>query len=281
MCQLSGKPNYISCNCTVSQAPVNCDPCLNNKYCVEKMDADCVFYNLNQPNEPSYLECLGIPSNTSLTIILEAIDDRLCEFESQCCDCVGVVSNLEYTFNSINKGSDFYTTLDPNYFTKSDHLLSLSITDTSTFSGDTLKFLKYTNFLAPGVHIASSVGTTFNLSFNVCARDILEKTGQLLIELETTKGCYESKICTISSNRVDYSERGQFHYRTNPQQSPGDEPFYGDWYYFNDVIFETFGVSRGGCVRRVNLQTGETETLSGIKTTGTPFTTSNKVSKNT
>lgn len=42
------------------------------------MDTDCVFYNYNQPNKFSDFECLGIPSDTSLTDILKAIDARMC-----------------------------------------------------------------------------------------------------------------------------------------------------------------------------------------------------------
>jgi hypothetical protein len=42
------------------------------------MDADCVFYHLDQPDEISKLLCTGLPSNTSLSIILEEFDKKLC-----------------------------------------------------------------------------------------------------------------------------------------------------------------------------------------------------------
>ena len=79
---MCNKCNQQSCNCNISQFPIVCDPCLKNKYCTEKMDADCVFYHLDDPTQISKLLCTGIPSNTSLSIILEEFDKRLCGLTS-------------------------------------------------------------------------------------------------------------------------------------------------------------------------------------------------------
>jgi len=72
MCQICGQPDNIRCNCQVTQP--FCDQCGNDNDCVEKMDAQCVFYHLNCTN-PAGLVNLGIPCNTDLETILEALDD--------------------------------------------------------------------------------------------------------------------------------------------------------------------------------------------------------------
>lgn len=72
MCQICGQPDNIRCNCQVSQP--YCDQCGNDNACEEKMDAQCVFYHLNCTN-PAGLTNLGIPCNTDLETILEALDD--------------------------------------------------------------------------------------------------------------------------------------------------------------------------------------------------------------
>jgi hypothetical protein len=47
---------------------------------MDEINTDCVFYHLNNPSQASNLLCTGLPSNTSLTLILEEFDRRLCGF---------------------------------------------------------------------------------------------------------------------------------------------------------------------------------------------------------
>lgn len=72
MCQICGQPDNIRCNCQVSQP--YCDQCGNDNACEEKIDAQCVFFHLNC-TDPAGLPNLGIPCNTDLETILEALDD--------------------------------------------------------------------------------------------------------------------------------------------------------------------------------------------------------------
>lgn len=318
--------NITPCTCGISQSPINCDPCTRTKYCLEKMDSNCVFYHLNSPEEISNLTCLGIPSNTSLTIILEAIDTKLCELTGgititpldtntidttivhtgsnytissnvridpastlpysissaglklDCCNntCVGVTKAISYTINSINKVSNFYTTLNPNYFTLSDSILKVNFSDTSTLTGDTLSFVKYTIFPL-GVSIKTSLNQIMDVPINKCVKDLLNNKYQLIVEINTSKNCYEVIQCYISVEKVPYSERINWAYRWNPQinnlpiYSNQNIPNYLDKgnVYFNDVRFLNDTTSYGSVVRKLNLNTGQLTTIAGkIQTSG-------------
>lgn len=59
------------CDCVA-----NCTNC--NNVCKSFLDTDCVYYNYGHPEWASDLVCLGLPSNTSLTTIIKAIDSKLC-----------------------------------------------------------------------------------------------------------------------------------------------------------------------------------------------------------
>lgn len=74
MCQFCGIPDNIPCTCTQQTAQPYCDQCGDDNSCVEKIDAQCVFYHLNCA-DPAGLPNIGVPCNTDLETILEALDD--------------------------------------------------------------------------------------------------------------------------------------------------------------------------------------------------------------
>jgi hypothetical protein len=137
MCNICGQPDYIRCNC-VSQQPY-CDQCDNDSKCVEKVDAQCVIYHFNS-QEPSGLVNLGIPNNTDLETILEAIDDLVANgfnvpFSPTNTDTInwspGGIANHSPSANvvvssdpgneiSIRTNGLFAARFNPNYFVKPD-----------------------------------------------------------------------------------------------------------------------------------------------------------------
>jgi hypothetical protein len=314
------KCNRNTCNCITSQQPINCDPCTKSTYCAEKIDTDCVYYHLCKPSDPSKLTCLGLPSNTSLTLILEEIDKMLCGFigtfgiiaqdtntvdttvtsalniytiksdvridpastlpysigpngiKLDCCvnDCSDVVKEIDYIFNNIDKGADFFSTLQPTYFTKSDLLLSLELVDNSSIVGDSLSYLKYT-LMPSGIDIITTLGDNVSLGINNCGRNIIGGVYPLVIEMQTVMGCFDFKICSVNIERVLYSERYNFAYRFNPQIN--NLPIIADEntspvidkgiVYINDVKTNSLSTSFGGVLRKFNLNTKELTTISG------------------
>lgn len=71
MCFICGQPDTYRCSCEVTQP--FCDQCAENTKCIEKIDSQCVIYHFNSQT-PSKLVNLGLPNNTSVEAILEAID---------------------------------------------------------------------------------------------------------------------------------------------------------------------------------------------------------------
>jgi hypothetical protein len=320
------------------------------------MDADCVFYHLDNPSETSKLTCTGLPSNTSLSIILEEFDKRLCGVEStfgiigedtdsvnitvtsagniytikndvkiadsnsidfsispsgvtgsvkidpsstapvsitasglkvDCCttNCGSVTKTINSLLTSIDKETNFFATLDPSYFTKSDFIDTLNFTDSSTLVGDTLSFLKYTITKPIGISTFTTVGGTKSIDVNTCATSFLGQTGTLLIEMLSTAGCYESKSCSITTQRVDYTERYAQTYRQNFQINKTpivrdlSSPVLTDKgiLYFSDTVPYGPSTSNGGVIRKINLNTKEVTTISGDLTSGINPTTVNNV----
>jgi Fibronectin type III domain len=74
MCHICGKPNHIYCNC--GQPKFTYDPCPPGG-CDPKVDASCVFYNLNNPYGQNNLLNLNLPNGVNLKIILDQIDKLL------------------------------------------------------------------------------------------------------------------------------------------------------------------------------------------------------------
>ena len=74
--------NNIPCIC--SPAPeINCDPCLSDNSCKDKLDAKCISYKLDKGEDISNLKCfLDVDSDTSLEVILEKLDEKLCQLNS-------------------------------------------------------------------------------------------------------------------------------------------------------------------------------------------------------
>lgn len=76
--------NQIPCTCIqtcgcLSQCTCeqNCEPCAEEQVCKINLDSSCVFYNLASAN-PSALTCVDLPNGTSLKVILETLDEKLC-----------------------------------------------------------------------------------------------------------------------------------------------------------------------------------------------------------
>jgi hypothetical protein len=69
------KCNKDSYTCGCSSEAVYC----TEDMCEQKMDAKCVVYHYKHPERISLLRCLGIKSDTNLEVILEKIDEKLCQ----------------------------------------------------------------------------------------------------------------------------------------------------------------------------------------------------------
>ena len=342
--------NNCNCDCNDCQYPVNCNQSTNNTYCMDEINTDCVFYHLNNPSQASNLLCTGLPSNTSLTLILEEFDRRLCGFgiigqdtntvditvtnvgnvftirndvkfidsntidfssstsgltgsvkidpastlpysvgpngiKLDCCisNCSGISANISFTLAGLVKNS-FYDVLSPSYFTKSDYISSMTITDNTFVLGGTVSYIKYSNLLTNFVAFPT-IGSTFPLSIESCGRNIIGKTGQFVTELLFQNGCFFNKVCNISTNKVDYSERFNYPYRLNPQMNY--RPVSRDLnissatdkgiFYFADSKPLNSSVSNGSVIRMANLNTRETVTLAGNVTNGAIVQTGNEV----
>lgn len=89
-----------------------CQNCSNeNSACIVKMDADCVIYHLDNTSV-SKLVNLNLPNNTSLSIILEAIDTAISSINNS-----SIISSTykvkisatdfpDYLLNKIEGGTD-------------------------------------------------------------------------------------------------------------------------------------------------------------------------------
>lgn len=67
----------IPSQCTCQAEQPFCDQCSEDNSCAQVMDTDCVVYHSTPDTRPSKLDNLGKPNNTSVSEILEAIDDFL------------------------------------------------------------------------------------------------------------------------------------------------------------------------------------------------------------
>src|ERR1035437_4079246 len=128
MCVICGVPEYISCNCSSYEEDI-CVPCLDETKCIQKIDAECVIYHLDNTT-PTNLTCLGIPNQTNLQSILEAIDTKICN-----------ASTLETPLTVIDTSSVDLTalgtanhTLSADVKLSSDAGNSITITDTGLYS---------------------------------------------------------------------------------------------------------------------------------------------------
>jgi hypothetical protein len=319
------------------------------------MDTDCVVYHLDNPDEISKLICTGIPSNTSLSIILEEFDKRLCGISSSfgvigqdtntiditvtslgnvytikndlkfidsntidfsssssgftgsvridpastipysigpngikldCCTniCSNTIQSINTSLASVQKQNNFFSTLIPTYFTKSDYILSITLNSIINITNGVFSYKKCT--LIPfDTTVSYSQNGQIILNINSCAKDIINKQFYLLTESYTTNNCYEFIKCSVTTNKVNYSERFNWAYRFNPQMN--NYPIFLDSnvypgidkgiLYFNDVKAVNLGTSNGSVIRKINLNTNEVTTIAGIITTGAGAVTLNNV----
>lgn len=251
-------------------------PCTNG--CADSLPTDCILTSdlitLCGDDYP-----IGTPLTEILTDFAAAVDCT-----NVTCDQVTKV--LSYTYTGITKALSYYSTLDPDYFTKSDIITQIGINDNSSVTNDTLSYLKYSSMplLTQYILTSGTIGSTFNLATNICGDDLVGNTNEIWTEMLTSRNCFETSMCTLDATQVPYSERYSYPYRANPQineppitNTPGiDTALDLGTYYFNDVAATTAFASSGGSVRKINLNTGEVTTLAGNIAVGlTPVTYNN------
>lgn len=76
MCQICGQPDYMRCQCEVTQP--FCDQCEQDDRCAQTMDSACVIYHPDN-DRPTKLTCLGIENGKSVEYILEEVDKWICK----------------------------------------------------------------------------------------------------------------------------------------------------------------------------------------------------------
>lgn len=267
-------PETCQEECTYPLPPVPCtDGCLDVVY------TDCI------KNSAEITLCGNvIPIKTkTLTELLALITEAL---DCQNVPCDEVIKTLSFTYTDLTKSLSYYQTLDPSYFTKSDIVTSIGINDNSTVTGDTLSYLEYSSLalLTQYLLTALTLGSTFNLSTNICGNNLINTINEIWLKMLTTRSCFETKMCTLEATQVDYSERYNFPYRANFQidatpitNTPGIETSSDKGtLYFNDVLSESASSSDGGIVRKINLNNGELITIAGNISSGlTPITYNN------
>lgn len=292
-CVQCGEPATNNCESCVPK----CTNCSNK--CTTFLDTDCVFYNYNQPNKYSDFECLGIASNTSLTDILKAMDERLCTpflvqdtntvdlvisgnvlsanvridpastvpysigpngIKLDCCEtaevCSGIDYEIEYNLGDVTKAPNFYTVLNNSYFTKSQYLDNVLIADATSYTGGTFSYLKYMNFLTNSMAYAPGNAQSFNMPLQCCAKSIIDKQAQFVVELGILPLCKFTKSCVITTDRIEHSEKLKTPLNYNPQFD--EPPYHNGWLYFPDYKVSSV-------IRKVHLDTREVITISGMK----------------
>ncbi len=159
--------NKNNCDCIISQNPINCNPCTKTKYCLEKMDTDCVFYHLDDQSELSKLICTGIPSNTSLTTILEEFDKRLCGF-------IGTFGIIEEDTDTIDLT---VSTVNNIYTIKADVKISSDTCNALVNGSDGALFVQHKNYVSDSntISITPSISGlcgeySLDISCNTCVQ---------------------------------------------------------------------------------------------------------------
>lgn len=100
--------NCLKETCSCNQQAVGC----NTDMCEIKLDAKCVFYNSTSDLNIEPLDCINVPANTNLQIILQEIDDKICGILNSD-DIFSKVSANDTTTNFLNSklvGSDCIAT---------------------------------------------------------------------------------------------------------------------------------------------------------------------------
>lgn len=81
MCQQCNKCYQCQPYCQCENS-ITYDPCAPTHKCLQKVNAECVIYELGNPNGLSELGCLGLPTNTNLKQFMIAVDRKICQLQN-------------------------------------------------------------------------------------------------------------------------------------------------------------------------------------------------------
>lgn len=133
------------------------------------------------------------------------------------CPCDDVEIDNGSTLVTLNTQSSDFLTLEDTYFVKNDVITGVEYDDSTTITGGTLNYVKYTDQIIQQSGVVTA-GQNITLPCGVCGESITDLTGyKLVTEAFSTCGCIEKKECDLSTPQVDYSERYVSAYRFNPQ----------------------------------------------------------------
>lgn len=102
-CVSCGDIDITPCAPTIPADPIpfkKCNPC-KKTVCLQKVDASCTYYKLNQHNCGEGLKYLNIQNNTSLENVIEEIDDTFNTITKP------TLINCFATKSGINPNSDY------------------------------------------------------------------------------------------------------------------------------------------------------------------------------
>jgi hypothetical protein len=207
-----------------------------------------------------------------------------------CCpfECSNLVYTLDVAITQVVRASNHYNRHNQNQFTLSDTITQIQYVDDSSLIGDSLLYLNYIDLFHGGTATITSFGQPFQINTTVCAGSLVGVQKQFVWEMTTSRGCVFTKNCNFYIERVNFSERLAFGYRSNYQMNdmplmatPGVDPtFDKGMLYFNDVRFDNTYVSKGGLIRKMylNRTAGEScqiETIAGKQNISTINTLNN------
>jgi len=253
------------CQDNIPATPSNWTPSLPacTDGCEITLPTDCVLHSA----DVSFCGA-EYPAGTPITSFLVDIASAAC---CECVSCNQVEIAIESQFAALSKQTSIFQTLQPNYFTKGNFINSVTLEDNSSINLDVLKYVKYTAPTLSAMKVSQVIGNNMILQTSICGNNLIEY-GQhpVIIELQTSRNCYDLKECYIAASRVDYSERIGSPFRFNAQIN--NAPVVRDYsvdvstdkgiLYYADTIVES-GVNKGSVIRRINLNTKELVTISG------------------
>lgn len=109
MCKICGLPDFVSCSCPATNVcpPVVSYGCSSDG-CIVKLDTKCVLYHKDN-NDVSKLTNLEINNGTSLTVILELIDEYIVKISANDWNFPVLEGDLGYDINALQQ---FATAVD-------------------------------------------------------------------------------------------------------------------------------------------------------------------------
>lgn len=280
-------PNCLDCNnpCNECQQniPVTPEPYTPSlPDCIDGCEFP-VFTNCVLTSDQYELCGVDYPKNTPLSTLLADIIAGMC---CNCVSCDTVTSDISLEMLNVIKSNNQFDTLLSKYVTFNDKIVGLYIQDNSS-STDTVNSLKYNIPLWKGYkHLTNSdLSTTLTMSVDFCPKHFLNQDVEVFADMMTSRGCYLHEQGFGSMYKVLYSERIAEPYRFNAQIN--DNPVFRDYtvdesvdkgiLYLADTLTNS-GVTNGNygsVIRKVNLNTRDITTISGVKTTSGNFPTIN------